>query len=268
VVAGLTVLRALPTPHCEALGPFVFLDHIGPARPPGGGVPAHPHAGIEVITYLLDGGNEHRDSFGNRSVIENGGAQWIGTGRGMVHAEYPRGNKDGVIHGVQLWLRQPAERDSGEPRYAAVSAKDIPQADIEGGRLRLLSGSMPIYFSGPGPLPLTVAAELLHATIEPGGSVMLPLKKSHEMGVYTLSGAANIGARVTRGELALLHPASSVTIANDGPETLDFLLLGGEPSERPLFFRGPFVFNAREALDKAYADFASGRMGSVDGVPF
>jgi quercetin 2,3-dioxygenase len=266
---GLTVLRALPGPGLEAVGPFVFLDQMGPAAPPPGGVPAHPHAGIEVITYLLEGENEHRDSFGNRSAILPGGAQWIVSGSGMLHAEFPRAGASGVMHGVQLWVRQAAALDEQPPRYVAVAPQDCPVADVEGARLRLLAGSMPIFFKAPGPLRLSVAADLAHITLAPGASTTLPLRKSHEAAVYALAGEGAVeGEALSKGELALLLPASTVTLANHGAEPLEALLLGGEPAPRPLFFRGPFVFNSRQRIERAFADYAAGRMGRLDGAPF
>ena len=59
----LAVRRALPDRATKAVGPWVFLDHFGPARltGEGDGVGPHPHAGIETVTYLLEGRNEHRD---------------------------------------------------------------------------------------------------------------------------------------------------------------------------------------------------------------
>lgn len=268
VGAGLMVLRALPKARLEALGPFVFLDHFGPAAPPAGGVPAHAHAGIEVITYLLDGENEHRDSLGNDSSISSGGAQWFASGRGILHAEFPRGGADGLTHIAQLWARQPRAMDDAAPRYAAFAAEEIPQTAIERGRLRLLCGEMPDFFEKRGPIALAAPALLLHATLEPGGDLTAPLPGAFEMGVYVLGGVATIGsADVSRAELALLKPAASVTIANHRAITLDLLLLGGAPAERPLVFRGPFVFNSPEAIDRAYRDLAEGRMGRLDGVP-
>ncbi len=269
VGAGVAVLRALPAPGLDAVGPFVFLDHIGPARPPEGGVPAHPHAGIEVITYLLEGENEHRDSFGNRSVIQAGGAQWIGTGRGMIHAEFPRGGGDGLMQGVQLWIRQPAAFDDKEPRYAAFAAGDFPQTEIEGARARLLAGAMPAIFAAPGPIPLGAPAVLVRLTLAPGASATLPLQAFFEMAVYVLAGTARVdGETVSRGELALLGPAPAATLANRSAEPVEALLLGGESAARPLVFRGPFVFNSREAAERARKDYAAGRMGRLDGAPF
>ncbi|MFY9627213.1 MAG: pirin family protein [Methylocystis sp.] len=269
VGAGLTVLRALPAPQLEAVGPFVFLDHIGPARPPQGGVPAHPHAGIEVITYLLEGENDHRDSLGNESTIRSGGAQWITSGRGMLHAEFPRGGADGLMHGVQLWTRQLEALDDQSPRYVSIAAEEVPQTEIEGARLRLLAGTMPIFFTAPGPIRLSTPGELVHVTLSAGASVTLPLKKSWEMAIYVLAGAVNVErAPASRGELALLQPASEIALANPGAEPLEALLLGGEPARRPLVFRGPFVFNSREAVEAAYSDYVEGRMGRLDGAPF
>ncbi len=269
VGAGLSVLRALPKPALEAVGPFVFLDHMGPAIPPAGGVPAHPHAGIEVITYLLEGNNEHRDSFGNRSSILSGGAQWIVSGSGMLHAEFPHGGENGLVEGVQLWARQPSAFDDQPPRYFAVSPRDFPQVEIEGARLRLLAGAMPIFFTQPGPIRLGAPAQLAHIVLAPGSNVTLPLKKSCEMGVYGLSGVGLLeGEILQRGELALLRPASTVTLANQSSEPLGALLLGGEPAPRPLVFRGPFVFNSADRMERAFADYAAGRMGRLDGAPF
>ncbi len=269
VGAGLTVLRALPTPRLEAVGPFVFLDHISPTQPPAGGVPAHPHAGIEVITYMLEGENDHRDSLGNRSTITTGGAQWITSGRGILHAEFPRGSESGLMHGVQIWARQPEALDEQEPRYASIAAQDVPESKIEGARIRLLAGVMPIFFSAPGPVRLSTPAELVHITLAPGASVTLPLKKSFEMAIYALVGAGVVhGEIISSGELALLQPSATATLVNPGGEPLEALLLGGEPAQRPLVFRGPFVFNSSEAVERAYSNYVEGRMGRLDGAPF
>ena len=269
VGAGLTVLRALPKPPLDAVGPFVFLDHFGPAAPPAGGVPAHPHAGIEVVTYLIDGENDHRDSMGNVGAIKAGGAQWITSGRGMLHAEFPRCDANGLAHMAQLWARQPLALDDAAPAYHAIEADEVPQRAIERGRLRLLAGKLPDLFAVAGPVALAMPALLLHLTLEPGGEFAAPLDDSFEMGVYALAGVATIGATdIGRGELALLAPARSVAIVNHRATTLEALLLGGARAARPLMVRGPYVFNSAAAIERAQRDFVEGRMGRLDGVPF
>lgn len=270
VGAGLSVLRALPAPALEAVGPFVFLDHIGPVDPPPGGVPAHPHAGIEVITYVLDGENDHRDSFGNEGTIQSGGAQWIASGRGMLHAEFPRAGASGVMHAIQLWARQRSDRDEVAPRYAAIPAGMFPQAEVRGGKLRLLAGEMSGFFAAHGPIELSPRAELVHAILNAEGSATLPLNSAYEMGVYVITGSVSVeGVELTRGDLALLRPASAVTATNaSSGAPAHILLFGGERAERPLYFYGPFVFNSRKRIDRAISDYKDGGMGRLDGVPF
>ena len=82
-VGTFTVRRALPDVERKSIGPWVFLDHFGPFRvkPGDDGVGAHPHAGIETVTYLLSGRNRHRDSGGNIGIVGPGGAQWMTAGR-------------------------------------------------------------------------------------------------------------------------------------------------------------------------------------------
>src|SRR6202158_265700 len=110
-VGTFTVRRALPNPDHRAIGPWVFLDHFGPyrANPGVDGVGAHPHAGIETVTYLLSGRNEHRDSAGHRGIVSAGGAQWMTAGRGIVHSERPLAQSEAelTVHGIQLWTTLP-----------------------------------------------------------------------------------------------------------------------------------------------------------------
>lgn len=269
VGAGVPVMRALPTPKLEAVGPFVFLDHFGPAAPPPGGVPPHPHAGIEVISYLLSGENGHYDSLGNATTIGGGGAQWFASGRGMLHAEMMRGDADGLMHSVQLWARQPAALDEAPPTYGSATADEAPRVEKAGVLIRLLAGDWLGLVAGRGPIRLHSPALLAHLSLAPGASAELPLDPAFEIGIFALAGAVEVdGTLVAADELALLQAAGGVTLANPGAEPADALLLGGAPAVRPLVFRGPFVFGSSARIEQAYADFRAGRMGKVEGAPF
>lgn len=74
------LFRALPSSSRHSLGPFVFIDHYRHQSKRGIGDKPHPHAGIEVTGYLLEGGVEHRDSMGFTDRIEAGDAQYINSG--------------------------------------------------------------------------------------------------------------------------------------------------------------------------------------------
>ena len=85
-----TVKRSLPDARRKLVGPFIFFDHMGPARfEPGKGVNvrAHPHIGLATITYLFEGRIRHRDSLGYDQEITPGAVNWMTAGRGIVHSE-------------------------------------------------------------------------------------------------------------------------------------------------------------------------------------
>src|SRR5947208_1227051 len=120
-VGTLTVRRALPERARHAIGPWVFLDHFGPFRvnPGHAGVGPHPHAGIETVTYLLSGRNEHRDSAGHSGIVAAGGVQWMTAGKGIVHAERPLAQdaSELTMHGIQLWTSLPRAQKLAAPAY-------------------------------------------------------------------------------------------------------------------------------------------------------
>jgi len=245
-VGDFSVLRALPQATRRYVGPFVFFDHFGPTiAKDGPGIPAHPHAGIEVITYLLEGEQVHRDSLGNESRVGAGGAQWITAGRGIIHAEKPQAGA--IIHGVQIWSSLPIAMKHIEPRYQGVQASGVPSISVGGAAIRLLAGE----FNGAvGPITLAQPALLAHIKTSAETTIDLPPK--FEMGVYHLT-----------GQLDVLSPGDAVTLPVG-----EFILLGGEPAEEPLLFGGPFVMDTPENLQKAQRDYHAGRMGTLDGVPY
>ncbi len=265
---GMQVFRALPLAELESVGPFVFLDHLGPIPAPKHGVPPHPHAGIEVISYLIEGAMEHRDSLGNHARVTSGGAQWLTSGRGILHAEYPGADVTPTYHGVQMWTRLPRSADDNPPQYHNVTADQIPEATGSGWKVRLPAGELPGILPTPGPIHLAQPALLAHVHLEPGASLDLPVNPAQEFGVYMLAGNAHLGAAqaaVPQHSLTLLRSTDTVRLKNNGTEPCELLLFGGEPAEKPLIFHGSFVFSTTEDASRAVRDYRAGRMGILTG---
>ena len=89
-LGGFDVARLLPQRFQRSIGPFVFLDHMGPAQfAPGQGIDVrpHPHIGLATVTFLFDGAMMHRDSLGSVQEIRPGDVNWMNAGRGIVHSE-------------------------------------------------------------------------------------------------------------------------------------------------------------------------------------
>ncbi len=268
----LPVRRALPEAARRSVGPWVFLDHFGPVRVAGGGdgVGPHPHAGIETVTYLLEGRNEHRDSAGHTGIVSAGGAQWMTAGRGIVHAERPLPGQeaDTVVHGIQLWTSLPRALKMMPPRYQRLEADAIAQRQLPGARLRVVAGEV----SGTrGPAEALMPLFLAHATLEPGARVALEVAPCFEAGAYVIAGGGDFGSGTAlparAGELALYAKEGGLLeAANTGAVPLEALFLGGAPAEGPLVFHGPFVMNSVEQARAAEIAFRTGRMGTLADV--
>lgn len=255
--------RALPAPGRPSVGPFVFVDHYRSTSRRGIGDKPHPHAGIEVLSYLLEGGVEHRDSMGFRDRLGPGDAQWIRAGRGILHAEQP----DGGRHGLQLWTSLPPAQKFAEPTYKSWRAGDIPEIRREGARVRLIAGSIE---GATGPMVLATPTVFAHVGLDAGATATLAVDETHELALYVLEGAiaAEGAPPVTTGELAVLTPGSAVVLAATGAQPASVALIGGQPAEGPILFAGPFVMDTPERLVQARDDYFAGRMGRLEGVPF
>lgn len=251
--------RALPLPERQSLGPFVFIDHYRHRSKRGIGDRPHPHAGIEVLSYLLEGGMEHRDSMGFTDRLGPGDAQWIKAGRGILHAEQPFGGR----HGLQLWTSLPPGEKLAEPSYTSVRAADIPEIEAQGARVRVIAGRVG---ATTGPMALASPTVFAHVRLDAGASVTLDVDPEQELGLYVLDGALTAPARLEPGALGTLTQGDRVTLSSAG--AADIAILGGAQVEGPFLFSGPLVMDTPERLAQAKRDFAEGRMGRLDGVPF
>ncbi len=266
-VGTFTVRRALPDRNRHSVGPWVFLDHFGPFRvtPGKDGVGAHPHAGIETVTYLLSGRQEHRDSAGHTGIVARGGAQWMTAGRGVIHAETPKPLEasEHMLHGIQLWTTLPRLLKQSEPRYQNIAAESVPLAERDGTTLRVIGGEL-AGLAGPAQtlMPLVLA----HATLAPGAAFQAQVESTFEMAAYVIAGNGRFGeARATAGELVLWEAGgSAIGLSNEDGSPLEVLLLGGAPAEGPLVFHGPFVMNNVEQVRAAEVAYRTGRMGTLE----
>lgn len=268
-VGTFTVRRALPDRERHSVGPWVFLDHFGPfkVKPGHDGVGAHPHAGIETVTYLLSGRNEHRDSAGHTGIVSAGGAQWMTSGRGIVHAEKPLAENEAeyTMHGIQLWTTLPRALKLMAPRYQRIDADAIPTVAREGARVRVVAGDL-AGVSGPADtlMPLVLA----HVSLDPGAQFETAVDPSFEAAAYVIEGEGRFddahSARASTGHLVLWQGNEPVLrFSNPGSAKLEVMVLGGAPAEGPLVFHGPFVMNSMEQVRAAEIAYRTGRMGEL-----
>ena len=283
-VGTFTVKRALPDHQRKSIGPWVFLDHFGPFRvkPGEDGVGPHPHAGIETVTYLLSGRNEHTDSAGHRGIVGPLGAQWMTSGRGIIHAEYPRPENEAELtqHGMQLWTTLPRDKKLMAPRYQRIDANDIPTIKRDGVTVRVVAGD---YEHATGPASVLMPTLLWHVTLAVNATFTAPVADGHEVAAYVIGGTGAFSDGLQRlgvGALVVYQDAenaqhsddptgegefSEIAFRNSGATPLDVMVLGGAPAEGPLVFHGPFVMNSIEQVRQAERAYHAGEMGVLNG---
>ena len=145
-IGNFLVGRLLPFKEKRAVGPFVFIDHMGPAKLKDYqnlDVPPHPHIGLSTLTYLFEGAIMHRDSLGTELEIQPGAVNWMTAGKGVVHSErtpeYLR-TTDKTLHGLQIWVALPKHLENCEPSFAHIEAEEIPHWKQDNVNFKLIAG--------------------------------------------------------------------------------------------------------------------------------
>ena len=262
-----------PLAFTPAISPFLMLDWAAPTRfPPRDephGVGPHPHRGFETVTIVLDGAVDHRDSAGHVDSIGAGDVQWMTAGSGVVHEEFHGATvarDGGTVSMVQLWVNLPARHKMTPPRYQPILARDIPTADLEGGRVRVVAGRWTAAEGGTieGPARTFSPLAVWDAGLEAGGRLSAAIAPGWTVSVAVLDGSVAIGGReVGASRVAVLTSDGDTVEVVAGGQGARVLVLAGEPIDEPIVAYGPFVMNTREEIRAAIADHAAGRMGAL-----
>ena len=258
------VRRVLPAAKRRMVGPFVFLDHMGPAVfPPGHGIAVrpHPHIGLATITYLFEGEIMHRDSLGVRQLIQAGAVNLMTAGRGIVHSE--RASDDlsltSRLHGIQSWIALPLDLEEMEPTFLHYPASSLPQMSADGCTVRVIMGSA---YGLQSPV-LTYSPTLyLEASLQERAKLAV-LDEAAERGIYVVSGRVGIGGTTyAEGTLAVLRGGAAVTLE---AETEARVIVVGGASVGPRYIWWNFVSSSEARIERAKRDWAEMRMGTVPG---
>jgi redox-sensitive bicupin YhaK (pirin superfamily) len=262
---GFNVRRALPSIGRRMIGPFVFLDEMGPATlAPGSGldVRPHPHIGLATVTYLFEGEIVHRDSLGIHQPIRPGDVNWMTAGRGIVHSERtpPALRAQGPrTWGLQSWVALPQREEERAPGFRHHPAASLPEQSDGGVRLKVIAGTLLGLRS-----PAETLSAMFYADVVLAPGARLALEPDYEeRGAYLVEGSVAIdGQTFERGRLLVFRPATQVVL--EATTSARVMLLGGE-SLGPRFVWWNFVSSSRERIEQAKADWREGRLGSVPG---
>ena len=265
-LGGFEVRRILPFGGGRMVGPFIFLDHMGPvtfAVGQGIDVRPHPHVCLATVTYLFDGEIEHRDSLGVVQTIRPGDVNWMTAGSGIVHSERTgaalraSGHK---LHGLQSWVALPRSEEETEPAFHHFAARQLPARDADGVRMRLIAGEA---FGLLSPVHVFSGMFYVDAACDVGATLEVPIEHA-QRAAYVVEGSIEAEGRTfsegtllvfVEGESVKLHAGSASRVA----------LLGGAPLESERHIWWNFVASSPERIERAKRDWADGKFPPVPG---
>ena len=265
-LGGFQVRRAVPSLQARSVGPFVFVDHMGPAHFDAGhgvDVRPHPHIGLATVTFLWSGGLRHRDTLGSLQDILPGDVNWMTAGRGIAHSERtPPDLRDGgsPLHGMQTWVALPQADQETEPSFHHHAAASLPERDHDGARLRVIAGRAFGMES-----PVKVFADTWNVAIDLAAEAELELApEAVERALYVLEGEAQLdGTDIPEKHLLVLDRGVRHVLRAKTP--LKAMLLGGEPLDGPRHMWWNFVSSSKERIEQAKHDWDEGRFGLIPG---
>jgi hypothetical protein len=251
----LAVLAVDPTDFGRQ-DPFIILADDRLELPPGNRAgEAHPHAGFETVTFVLEGTLHDRDE----GDLHAGDVLWMTAGRGVIH------NEDVVPEGrsriFQLWLTLPSHARWSEPRFEIVRRDDAPLRRSDGAEARVYSGrSGDARSTTHNYVPVT----MIDVRLDAGATFEQELPASYNGFVYPIEGTVRVGDDdVNVSEVGWLSPSdsegASVVRFAGGERGARFMLYAGEPTNVPLVMHGPFVGETRADLMRVSRDYMEGR---------
>ncbi|WP_339915528.1 pirin family protein [uncultured Brevundimonas sp.] len=270
-LGGFEVGRILPFHARRMVGPFIFLDQMGPAEfAPGAegiNVRPHPHIGLSTLTYLFEGEIIHRDNTGVTQAIRPGEVNWMTAGKGIVHSERTdplKRSTGGPMHGMQAWIALPDESEDADPAFHHHDEIDQPSYENSGLFARLVAGEA---YGAKAAVQTSSPLFYVHWEMQAGVRTSPPPGKGtggmSERALYVAKGQIEVGdRRFHEGQMIVLEPQAEPTIRAIIPSTV--MVMGGEPvGERLIWWN--FVASSQARMDQAKADWKAGRMKLPDG---
>ncbi len=257
---GVKIKRA-PGFNIKQFSPFLMIDELrsDESQDYVGGFPAHPHRGIETFSYMIKGHFQHKDSLGNSGELRSGGAQWMASGRGIIHSEMPMMD-EGQLHGFQIWINQRSEDKHKPAQYADFQPEMISSLSLaDMGVAKVLAGSSVIsgYLIRSNLEKSGVEVNVIDWSASKGQSMSTSIDEEFNAMVYVYEGSVAIeGVSVPAGNIVFLSAGDLIKLTAN--EDTGALILAGEPIDEPVVHYGPFVMNTDAEIQQAISDYSIG----------
>lgn len=256
-IGNFLVGRLLPFRQKRMVGPFIFIDHMGPVSMSDHDnldVAMHPHIGLSTLTFLFEGAIVHRDSLGTEVEITPGAVNWMTAGKGVVHTERTPERlraTSKTLHGLQIWVALPVEEEQCEPSFSHIAAQDIPSWEDQGVHFKLIAGkafgktsSVPVY----SPLYFIEITSKITKTVAIGDHLF------GESALYILEGSIKSDGH-TYGTKQLLVAKDSTLCEFEIEANSTIYIFGGDAFPEERFIEWNFVASNKSLIEKAKANW-------------
>lgn len=253
-IGDFLVGRLIPFRKKRMVGPFIFIDHMGPSEVGPGhymDVDQHPHIGLSTLTYLLEGEIEHKDSIGTEQVIRPGSVNWMTAGKYVTHTERtPQPLRDGrtfTMHGYQIWIALPKDKEEIAPLFHHTPADRLPVWKDGDASFKLIAGK---GYGKESPVP--VYSDLFMVEVICPSDYQLEIQGSlfGEIGICIVEGEiVACGESISKGNMAVSKVQDACSVKVKAGSHL--LLFGGEPFPEERFIYWNFVSSDKERLEEA-----------------
>lgn len=252
-IGDFMVGRLLPFRKKRMVGPFIFIDHMGPAKlgpERYADVDQHPHIGLATLTYLLEGQIKHKDSLGTEKIITPGSVNWMVAGKGITHTERTpqdlRG-KELIMHGYQIWVALPKEYEYCDPEFHHIASDELPTWNDGEANFKLVAGTAYGKKS-----PLKVFSKMFMLDVKNKDEYQLNSAENlfGEIGIVIVEGSIESdGETITKGNMLISKHDDHCNFKLN-PNT-HILIFGGEAFEEKMFIHWNFVASTKERIEEA-----------------
>lgn len=267
-IGDFLVGRLLPFRKKRMVGPFIFIDHMGPSTIKEGSyldIGQHPHIGLSTLTYLFEGEAIHRDSTGAVQRITPGSVNWMTSGSGAVHTERtPEDHRDGMarnMHGFQIWVALPKEKEDMPAEFHHIAKNALPEWQQDNLSIKLIAGEA---FGRKSPVPVHSHLFMLKIQAEEDTHLDFNGKLEGEIGIAVVEGSVTAcDETVEKGQM-LVSNAEGKCAFNVQKDSL-LLIFGGTPFPESRTIWWNFVASNPETIEAAKKRWENGEFEMVPG---
>jgi redox-sensitive bicupin YhaK (pirin superfamily) len=266
-IGNFLVGRLLPFREKRTVGPFAFIDHMGPAAlsdHENFDVGPHPHIGLSTLTYLFEGNIMHKDSLGTEMEIIPGQVNWMTAGSGIVHSERTPERlrtSDKQLHGLQIWVALPKHLEQMEPSFSHTAEDELPVWQQDGITIKLIAGEA---FGKKSPVPVYSALYFLELKNTVRQKVTLGSGLYGESGLYILDGSIEAEGHTFEPRQLMIAKDSALCEFTMNENTTVYIF-GGEPFAEPRHIYWNFVATSTELIEDAKERWLKQEFPKIDG---